>query len=345
MIEAKVVAHSINEFDQEIATFVVECPRFILAEFNTHRVFSRNSASSRAIPFEKNMDRVLRDPFIPIAWQRDHKGMQGTEYIKDEATLEYVRKQWEFAMRVNVDVAQRLASNDVTKQLCNRLLEPFMWQRIIVTTTDFENFYELRCPKYELYAGPEDTEEWLCKGKSWNEFMESNGGMAGDWKTDDIIEKLLLNKGQAEIHMSMLAEAMYDAHKASTPIKLKGGEWHLPFGGNIDEKRLVDTLYKLNFENFLVKQQDIDQAKLEIATARCARVSYFNYEGKDDYEADFRLFKTLKDSKHMSPFEHCAKAMTKVDFHDFVIHERDKVYYGRCKNFSGFIQKRWYIEQ
>ena len=80
-ISAQIVADSKNEFGDRITTMLVTFPRYILAELNTHRMFSKNSASSRAIPFVKMLKSVKENPFIPIAWQKDHPGMQGTEYL------------------------------------------------------------------------------------------------------------------------------------------------------------------------------------------------------------------------------------------------------------------------
>lgn len=84
MIQAQVIADSKNEFGNRITTMVVTFPRYILAELNTHRMLSKNSASSRAIPFEKLLKSVRENPFIPIAFQKNHTGMQGTEYFKGE---------------------------------------------------------------------------------------------------------------------------------------------------------------------------------------------------------------------------------------------------------------------
>ena len=70
-IEAKIVADSINKQGDRITTFLLTYPRFIHSELMTHRMFSRNSASSRAIPFEKMVKDVLENPFIPIAWQKE----------------------------------------------------------------------------------------------------------------------------------------------------------------------------------------------------------------------------------------------------------------------------------
>ena len=87
MISAKIIADSKCPRGHRLTTFIVTFPRIVLAEFNTHRMFSRNSASSRAIPFKRMVKMLEENPFIPIAWQKDHKGMQGVEYL-DELTGE-----------------------------------------------------------------------------------------------------------------------------------------------------------------------------------------------------------------------------------------------------------------
>ena len=137
-ISAKIVADSINPRGNRITTFVLTYPRFIHAELLTHRLFSRNAASSRAIPFKKMVEDVENDPFIPIAWQKDHKGMQGTEYISDPDDIKDCIELWKDAAIYAAKIAKELNGVDknpyvggnsehlnVTKQLCNRLLEPF----------------------------------------------------------------------------------------------------------------------------------------------------------------------------------------------------------------------------
>jgi thymidylate synthase ThyX len=151
MIQAKIVADSLSLQGDRLTTFIVTFPRIILAEFNTHRMFSRNSASSRAIPFEKMVKSVEENPFIPIAWQKDHKGMQGTEYLTDKLSIQFATTTWLNARDNAIKNAQSLYSNSngyesVTKQLCNRLLEPFMWHTVIITSGEegLENFFNLR---------------------------------------------------------------------------------------------------------------------------------------------------------------------------------------------------------
>ena len=225
-IEAKIIADSINLQGDRITTYLLTYPRFIHSELMTHRMFSRNSASSRAIPFKKMVEMVEEDPFIPIAWQKDHKGMQGSEYL--DSKVPSCEGEWLRARSQAVRFARELNTHGVTKQLCNRLLEPFMWHTVLVTATSYENFFELRCPKYEIYAGPEDIPEYFCSGRSWKEFMKSNNGLAGDFDTQNIVERLQYSKSGAEIHIQALAEAMYDAVNESTPKELKSGEWHIP---------------------------------------------------------------------------------------------------------------------
>jgi len=149
-IEAKIIADSKSIRGERITTFLLTFPRIILSEFNTHRMFSRNSASSRAIPFKKMVESVETNPFIPIAWQKEHKGMQGSEYWTEENIIKYLEDSWIESMHKALQSAKLLTSKGVTKQLCNRLLEPFMWHTVICTSTDFLNFFKLRCPEYTI---------------------------------------------------------------------------------------------------------------------------------------------------------------------------------------------------
>src|SRR5690606_2032814 len=148
--KVEIVADSIGEHSPRLTTMVVTFPRIILAEFNTHRMFSRNSASSRAIPFPKMVQSVKDNPFTPIAWQKDHTGMQGTDYWTEPWEIESLKEDWLKARDRAVDSAMKLYLGGLgaTKQLANRLLEPFMWHTVIVTATEWENFFALRCPRY-----------------------------------------------------------------------------------------------------------------------------------------------------------------------------------------------------
>ena len=308
-IEAQIVADSISPQGIRIMTYLLTYPRFIHSELMTHRMFSRNSASSRAIPFKTMLKMVEEDPFIPIAWQKDHKGMQGTEYLDNK--LPSATAEWLRARNQAIRFAKELNnSHDVTKQLCNRLLEPFMWHTVLVTATSYENFFELRCPKYEIYAGPEDTPEYFCSGRSWKEFMKSNNGLAGDFNTENIVERLQYSKSGAEIHIQALAEAMWDSMNESTPKKLQAGEWHIPFGD-----RFILTMNE-NYDGFITADDmKLESEKLiKVSTARCARLSYMTFDGEIDYEKDIKPHDTLLESHHASPFEHVCRVLTNEEY-------------------------------
>lgn len=142
--EVKILRDSVSPEGARLTTMEVTLPRIVLAEFNTHRMLSRNSASSRAIPVEKQIERVRADPFIPISWGKNGKGMQACEEL-GETSQEICRIIWLGARDQAVKAATRLLDRGVHKQITNRLLEPFMWHTIIVSATEWENFFALRC--------------------------------------------------------------------------------------------------------------------------------------------------------------------------------------------------------
>lgn len=149
-ISAVVIGDSISPSGDRITTMLMTFPRSILAELNTHRMFSRNSSSSRAIPFNKMVQTVIDEPFIPIAWQKNHKGMQGNEYFTDPEMIEILINQWLEGSKEAVLRAKIIHETGVTKQICNRLIEPFMWHTALVSATEFSNFFEQRLPVYEI---------------------------------------------------------------------------------------------------------------------------------------------------------------------------------------------------
>lgn len=143
---AKVILDSVGPNGARLTTMEVVCHRFILAEFNTHRAFSRNSASSRAIPVSTQIKRVLTQPAWPIYWGKEQKGMQsGEEFDIDDIAELGLDVAWKDAADQAVDSVQRLSREGLHKSLCNRLLEPFMWHTIIVSATEWDNFFHQRC--------------------------------------------------------------------------------------------------------------------------------------------------------------------------------------------------------
>lgn len=143
MYHALVIADSVNPLGERLTSIVVEYPRFILPQLNTHRVFSRSSASSRAIPIEKRIKDVEKHPFIPDSIGREQPGMVAQSLLPDQET-ERARQIWLTAARNAVDSARQLAALGVHKQLAARVLEPFMWQKTLITSAQWSNFIALR---------------------------------------------------------------------------------------------------------------------------------------------------------------------------------------------------------
>jgi hypothetical protein len=333
-ISAQIVCDSICN-GHRITTMLVTMPRIILAEFNTHRMLSKNSASSRAIPFEKMVKMVDENPFIPIAWQRDHKGMQGTEYLTAPIDIAYAHDLWLEGSKWAIKAARNLNKNAqdgepfITKQLCNRLLEPFMYHTVLCTATEFENFFHLRCPQYEDMGR---------SFRSWKDLVQYNkdNTPAGydaleALNSMTVLERLQHNKGQAEIHMMALAEAMWDQFQSSTPKELKPGEWHIPYMDKLQFSARPEFIEALRpvVETLMSEVMGIRTGipmEVPLATALCAQTSYtvIGDDGKPaggDILMDIhgsllvRPYTNRKgvvfgedDPKHMSPAEHCALA-------------------------------------
>lgn len=242
MIEAKIIADSVNRSGNRITTFIVSFNRFILAETNTHRILSRNSASSRAIPSYKMIARIRENPGKPVFWAKNQSGMQAKEELAEPQKTE-AQQIWLQAMENAIESAEKLSHLGLHKAISNRLIEPFLYTTAIITASEWGNFFNLR-------AHPEAQQEF-----------------------------------------QHLAYLMLEEYVKSVPIEKKPGSWHIPFGD-----RYIS-------EGLTTKQQ------LKIATARCARVSYLNFEGNIDHEKDYQLHDNLITSGHLSPTEHCARAL------------------------------------
>lgn len=143
---ARVLADSTNCCDNRLTTMELTYPRCVHSEFLTHRMFSRNAASSRAIPVEKMIEQVERNPFIPIHWGKAQKGMQAYEVLNERDTAE-CKWQWLFTRDSTVHSVRRMLETGLHKQIANRLLEPWMWITVIATGNEgaWNNFFALRC--------------------------------------------------------------------------------------------------------------------------------------------------------------------------------------------------------
>lgn len=252
-ITAKAIAHSVYEDAPPIVTLQLRYPRFIHAEFMTHRVFSRNASSSRAIPIEKMIQDVIDDPAMPVAWGSNKPGMQAGEECTDLLEIgsygsELLDREtaWLLARDRAVEIAKAFADSGYHKQIANRLLEAFGHISVIVTATEWDNFFALRCHP------------------------------------------------DADPTMRTLAEAMREAISKSVPRRR---DWHLPYVTVEDWEFLPQEMSHGECFKFLAM----------VSAARCARVSYLNHDGSQpDIGKDMALANRLRESRHMSPFEHQA---------------------------------------
>lgn len=187
---AKVIAHSTSYHGKEIVSFELMYPRFIHAEFMTHRDFSRNAGSSRATPIKDMISAIAADMAKPVHWGAHQPGMQAhseldphNTWVYDPQTHEKVDlvEAWERAGHDAVSWARNMAEAGVHKQVVNRLIEPYSHIKVLVTATEWNNFFTLR---YHPDAQPE---------------------------------------------IQHLAQLMWDAKKASEPDFLEEFEWHLPY--------------------------------------------------------------------------------------------------------------------
>lgn len=285
-ISVKMICDSISPDDIRISTFQLRYPRFIHAEFMTHRMFSRNASSSRAVPVKRLIEDILRDTVIPMHWGRNIPGMQAreetdeyldyefseprieydlnydTEIVWDTDTTKISREEaWLMARDNAIKIAKMYDAAGYHKQIVNRLLEPFSHINVLVTSTSFDNFYGLRIHP------------------------------------------------DAQPEINMLAEQMYNCALTSSPKLLQHCEWHLPYITD-DDIRERNYFYFADIRNPLEISSEIvldDLRKLSVA--RCARVSYLTHDNKKpDIKKDLELYEKLIVSEplHASPAEHQA---------------------------------------
>ena len=343
VIKAEIVAHSINEQGDELISVLATFPRMILAEVNTHGMLSKNTSSSRAIPFNKMVETIQNDPFIPIAWQKEHKGMQGTEYFTDSVDIEANISNWLEARDKAIITASWMSEGKVTKQLCNRLLEPFMWTTMLITGSKegWDNFFNLRCPQYE-YITKKDILYFKSK-KDWTEKFYESKIVSNTFATVEDVNTyswLNKNKGQAEIHMMALAECIWDAYNESTPKQLKAGEWHIPFVDKIGEITCIPIA-----KNSPDYKKVLQGTQVMVSVAMAARTSYtvVGEEKEIDYSKMIDLHDRLlaQDPPHSSPMEHACQAVTDEEYNNsFKGQEK-----GWFRNYKGFKSYRQVIEE
>ena len=219
MTSVKIIKDSIRYGSKDrITTFLVRFPRFIEPELLRHRMFSFSAASSRAISLEKHISNVINESYCPAPFTKDCKGMSAKENITERNSA-FASKVWANAKSKMVDFALGLKSLEVHKQHASRLLQPFEYTEYLITATDFQNFWNLRCPNYTSDGIRYFSKKYSLKGAT--------------------------NTSTAQPEIQELAELMYNAYIEHEPTVLGKGVWHIPFSDNIPSSYSILACLKI----------------------------------------------------------------------------------------------------
>lgn len=202
-------------------TFELEYPRFIHSEFMTHRMNSRNASSSRAVPVEKTIQNILNDPWVPLHVYKNCKGMQGKELMSDDEYDSFC-ELWDDAKLQAIEVAHKMIKEGFHKQHINRILEPFTKIKVIVTATEWNNFFDLRLSPD---ADPEIQD--LAKAikmamdNAWGNYINVHGGRTLPYVSFDEMDAIDDNRVLTLISAARCARVSYLNHDGSKPDILK----------------------------------------------------------------------------------------------------------------------------
>ena len=201
MYQAEIIEDNLSiETGERLTSFVVSYPRFVHAELMTHRMFSRNSSSSRAIPNARMIESIEKDPVVPVWWGKNQRGMQAVVEIDNTTSAE---REWLEARDMMLGYSRKLAKLGMHKQIANRLLEPWMFITVLITATEYDNFFHLRTPQ--------------------------------GWDDKDVNERRFDPNFAAQPEIQKIARMMWELYTEQQPTPVEVGYWHLPF--IIEEER------------------------------------------------------------------------------------------------------------
>ena len=210
-IKTTIIKDSISPDGNRLTTFELRYPRIIHSEFMTHRMFSRNASSSRAIPITRIIEDVISDPAFPSAWGLNGKGMQDHGKMSETGIAE-AKALWLQGRDYAVEVARKMLElKEVPhKQIVNRLLESYSHINVVVTATNYDNFFWLR--RHE----DADPTIYELADKMWNEYKNSTPKQIGygEWHLPytsqediDLAAKYILSK-----NLEITKETMLEAY-------------------------------------------------------------------------------------------------------------------------------------
>jgi hypothetical protein len=268
---AEVIAHTTSAEGNEIITWEITMPKWLVAEFNTHKVeIERNSASSRAIPTTTILQATRENPVMFLDWRANAKGMAPDEQL-DAADTDYLHTKWLEARNLMVTKVEEMlnlpSGRKPDKQRINRLLEPWMWTKIVCTMTSggkigINNFFGLRDNNA---AQPEFREIASIMHKQWHTSIP----VRRDW------------------HLPYVDEL---------PVRF----------GNICDDCNVEHVTMFGKTFFTYEEAMLDAAL--VSSARCGRVTYYKQGIEYAFEDEINRAKSFKANGHFSPLRHAAKA-------------------------------------
>lgn len=286
-IVARVVAKSVSATSgTEIITWELEYPRIVHSELMTHRVFSRNSASSRAIPVLKVIEQVRYNPAKPVHWGKNQAGMQANEEL-DSVHKQAVESLWEVAAEHSCYIARAMEQHGAHKQVVNRILEPFQFMKVVLTTTEKNNFYWLRDHKdadptiHELARCMREADDnstaVVLNAGDWHTPYYGDG-FWNPWCDDTVYNALMISSScAAQVSYRKLDDSLEKAgtvykrlvesepvhaspfeHQA-TPIEYTGGDTNNPFHWPVGVTHMSKdgSLWSGNFKDWLQHRQMI----------------------------------------------------------------------------------------
>lgn len=218
-ISSKVIADNLSNDGVRLTTLEIRYHRFIHAEFMTHRMFSRNASSSRAIPVNVLIQGIKDEPATPIHWGKNRSGMKADEESTELVTLgEYdfePRAAWGIASKGAVKFAEAFSEAEYHKQIVNRLTEPFQFITVVVTATEWDNFFALRIHKD---AQPEIAELARCMSDSLSTSSPTRGGQRHlPYVEDDWMERDIPPNIAKKCSVARCARVSYLNHDQSKP--------------------------------------------------------------------------------------------------------------------------------
>jgi hypothetical protein len=365
----KVLAATYNKVSNtKMFSVLVDFPTVLLAELRTHKILTQGSLyehseltdlnlsanSARAIPSKDYLQKVLDNPYIPM-WTSKKKGMNGGKVTEKQD--EQAKTIWLNSLKGSTlnstdensfpegiviynqiieqlgvsDSFSKLCELDIHKQNANRLLAPYAYTTCILSGTEWDNFFELRCPKYKCIDGNvyNSKKEWWYRAKLYKGWGSENI-QEPDWQD--------INISPTQPEFQIIAEMIYDLYQEAD---WKESKYHIPFEDFIYEE------YGAKLNQVL----SINEA-MKISASMCAKLSYNTQDNPDTLEKHLERADMLIRERHSEPFSHQAIAMTEQEYDKFyksmivVINGKKEVKHelGWCYNLRGFISQRFIIE-